>query len=385
VKIVDGNKVTLLKNGAEFFPALIAAVDAATIDVCIETYIFRDDATGVGIAEALVRAVRRGAAVRVLIDGVGSKDTPPAFFTAMRDAGVNLMVFRPDSRRFHFAKTRLRRNHRKIALIDGKVGFVGGLNLIDDMTDSLSEHPRLDYAVKVEGPLLTDIYHAAHQLWQWVALQHFRRKPAGELSMPMEPVVAGNHRALFVVRDNFRHRHAIEALYRQAIARAQSNVLIVCAYFLPGRRLRRRLIEAAGRGVQVTLLLQGRADHPLLQLATRALYAQLLGAHITICEYQKSMMHAKVAVVDDVWATVGSSNLDPFSLFLNREANVAVFDEGFARQLRESVMAEIQSGAIVCKTEDWQKRSLLSRMQSWFAYGMARWVAGLIGFSKRWE
>jgi cardiolipin synthase len=239
--------------------------------------------------------------------------------------------------------------------------------------------------VKVEGPLLADIYGATHQLWQWVGLQHLRGRLAAEASWPVEPASAGIHRALFVVRDNVRHRHAIEALYRQAIARAQTRVLIVCAYFLPGRRLRRRLIEAAGRGVQVTLLLQGRADHPLLQLATRALYARLLGANITICEYQKSMMHAKVAVVDDAWATVGSSNLDPFSLFLNREANVAVFDESFARQLRQSVMAEIEAGAVVCKAEDWLKRSLASRLQSWFAYGLARWVAGLIGFSKRWE
>jgi cardiolipin synthase len=385
VKIIAGNQITLLKNGAEFFPALIAAVDAAALDVCIETYIFRDDLTGGRVAEALVRAARRGVAVRVLIDGVGSKDTAPAFFAAMRDAGINLMVFRPDHRRFHFAKTRLRRNHRKIALIDGKVGFVGGLNLIDDMTESLSEHPRLDYAVKVEGPLLTDIYHVVHQLWRWVTLQHFRRKPAHEPLLAMAPAPAGIHRALFVVRDNFRHRHAIEALYRQAIARAESSIFIVCAYFLPGRRLRRRLIEAAGRGVRVTLLLQGRADHPLLQMATRALYAQLLGANITIWEYHKSMMHAKVAVVDDVWATVGSSNLDPFSLFLNREANVAVFDEGFARQLRESVVTEIQAGAVVCKAEDWHRRSWAARLQSWLAYGLARWVAGLIGFSKRWD
>ena len=385
MKIIAGNQITLLKNGAQFFPALIAAVDAATLDVRIETYIFRDDPTGTSIAEALVRAVRRGVAVKVLIDGVGSKDTPPVFFAAMQEAGVNLMVFRPDRRLFHFSKTRLRRNHRKIALIDGKVGFVGGLNLIDDMTESLSEHPRYDYAVRVEGPLLAVVHHAVRNLWLWVALQHFRRKLAGEPSLPVESAPAGNHRALFVVRDNFRHRHAIEALYRQAITRAQSSILIVCPYFLPGRRLRRRLVDAAGRGVQVTILLQGRADHLLLQLATRALYAQLLGANITICEYQKSMLHGKVAVVDDAWATVGSSNLDPFSLFLNREANVAVFDEGFARELRESVMVEIRTGAIVCKAEDWKTRSLSARIQSWFAYGVVRWAAGLIGVAKRWE
>ncbi len=385
MKITDGNRVTLLKNGAEFFPAVVAAIDAAAVDVRIEMYIFFDDATGIFIAEALVRAVKRGVAVRVLIDGIGSKATSPAFFVAMRDAGVNLMVFRPDHRRFHFSKTRLRRNHRKIVLIDGRVGFVGGINFIDDMTDSLSEHPRFDYAVRVEGPVLMDTYHSVNQLWTWVMLRHLRRKPADEPALTVDPAPAGNHRAQFVVRDNFRHRHAIEAIYRQAITHAQSSVLIVCAYFLPGRRLRRRLLEAAARGVKVTILLQGRADHPLLQLATRALYSQLLGANITVCEYQKSMMHAKVAVVDDAWATVGSSNLDPFSLFLNREANIAVFDTGFARQLRESIMAEMETGGVICMAEDWHKRTRWVRLQSWFAYGIARWVAGLIGYAKHWE
>lgn len=383
--IAEGNQVTLLKNGTEFFPALIDAIDAANNDISIETYIFRDDAAGTRIAEALARAARRGVAIQVMIDGVGSKTTPAPFFDDMREAGINLMVFRPDLRRFHFSTARLRRNHRKIALIDGKVGFVGGINLIDDMTESLSEHPRFDYAVKIEGPLLSVIYHAVQQLWLWVTLQHLRRALDIAPPRPVDPAPAGKHRALFVVRDNVRHRHAIEALYRQAVTRAQSSVLIVCAYFLPGRRLRHRLLEAAARGVQVTILLQGRADHPLLQMATRALYAQLLGANIAIFEYQKSMLHAKVAVVDDAWATVGSSNLDPFSLFLNREANVAVFDEGFARQLRESVEAEIRDGAVACKAEDWQKRSMSARVQSWFAYGLARWVAGLFGFSKRWK
>lgn len=383
--IVGGNRITLLKNGAEFFPALTAAIDAAVSDVRIETYIFDADAAGQRIADALKRAARRGVAVRVLVDGVGSWRTPKAFFDELRAAGVKLLIFRPVLKWFAFRRSHLRRVHRKIALLDGKVGFVGGINLLDDLNDSLSEHPRYDYAVQVEGPLLADIYPSVHHLWRWVALLHLRHKDVGDRPVPVNVAPVGNHRAAFVVRDSVRHRRSIERMYNHAIKHARSSVLLVCPYFLPGRHLRRVLIAAAKRGVRITILLQGRADHRLLQMATRALYAQLLGPGITLCEYGKSMLHGKVAVVDDEWATVGSSNLDPFSLFLNREANVVVVDKGFARALRDSVMAEMQAGGTICRVEDWQKRSLLARAESWFAYGIARWAAGIIGFAKYWE
>ena len=383
--LIGGNRVTLLKNGAEFFPALIAAIDAAVSDVRLETYIFADDAAGQRIADALKRAAQRGVAVRVLVDGVGSWRTPKPFFDELQTAGVKLLIFRPVRKWFSFRRSHLRRVHRKIALFDGKVGFVGGINLVDDLNESLSEHPRYDYAVRVEGPLLADIYPSVHQLWRWVALLHLRAKDVGDRPVPVDPAPVGNHRAAFVVRDSVRHRRSIERMYNQAIKHARSSVLIVCPYFLPGRHLRRVLIAAAKRGVGITILLQGRADHRLLQMATRALYAQLLGAGITLCEYEKSMLHGKVAVVDDEWATVGSSNLDPFSLFLNREANVVVMDKGFARELRDSITAEMRAGGMICRVEDWHKRSLLARAESWFAYGLARWTASVFGLAKYWE
>ena len=383
--VINGNRITLLKNGAEFFPALIDAIDAAAQDIRIETYIFEADTEGQRIADALKRAARRGVAVRLLVDGVGSWATPLSFFDELRDAGVKILLFRPVRRWFKIRRSQFRRVHRKIALVDGKVGFVGGINFVDDFNGSLSPHPRYDYAVKVEGPLLAEIYPSVHHLWRWVSWRYLRRTDVGGTPVIVDPAPVGSHQAAFVVRDSVRHRRNIERAYLRAIMHARSDILLVCPYFLPGRHLRRVLIAVAKRGVHITILLQGRADHRLLQMATRALYAQLLGAGIAVYEYEKSMLHGKVAVVDDSWATVGSSNLDPFSLFLNREANVVVLDAGFARQLRESVLAEIQEGAMVCSAEDWQNRSYLSRVQSWFAYGLARWVAGVIGFSKYWQ
>jgi cardiolipin synthase len=385
LKIIGGNRVTLLKNGGEFFPALLATIDAANEDIRLETYIFRDDAAGIGIRDALLRAAGRGVNIHVLIDGFGSKGTPWPFFAAMENAGIKLLVFRPEGHWFHIHRNRLRRMHRKIALIDGKVGFVGGLNLIDDLTESMSPMPRYDYAARIEGPLLQQIYPAVHQLWSRTAGQASRREEADDPPPRVHSEKAGVMQAAFVLRDNFRHRRDIELAYRQAIGRATRYITITSPYFLPGRRMRHALLAAANRGVKVTLLLQGRADHPLLQQATRALYTQLLAAGVDIHEYQTSMLHGKVAVIDDHWATVGSSNLDPFSLFLNREANVIVLDETFATHLRESVQEEIQSGATACDAADWQKRAWWPRVQSWAAYGLARLMSGWMGFARDWR
>lgn len=379
-----GNAITLLKNGFEFFPALAAAIDSATHDIRIETYIFRDDAAGLMIADALKRAAKRGVSVRVVVDGIGIGDTPAAFFIALKQAGVELAIFRPERKFFNFRKSRLRRVHRKVALVDGRIGFVGGINLLDDLTDSLSDSaPRYDYAVQVEGPLLADIYPAVNRLWQ-VLLWSSLRQQKTALYVPDQIAPAGEMAAKFVVRDNFRYRRSIEYEYLSAITSATKSILIVSPYFLPGRIMRRALREAARRGVAVTLLLQGRADHALLQLATRALYDQLLNAGVSIYEYERALMHGKVAVVDDDWATVGSSNLDPFSLFLNREANVIVLNAGFANQLRDSVVAEMGQGARQMQVSDWRRRGICLRAKSWLAYGMARLIAGAIGFKNEW-
>ncbi len=393
IKISNGNLLTLLKNGGEFFPALAAAIDLATHDISIETYIFHDDAAGALIANALKNAARRGVSVRVVVDGVGLGNTPPFFFEALKQAGVELAIFRPERKFFSFRRSRLRRAHRKIAVIDSRIGFVGGINLIDDMTGALSTtHPRYDYAVRIEGPLLADIYRAVNRLWRvlsWAKLRREQRRvhqprQTATLLAPDSIAPVGEMDAKFVVRDNFRFRRAIEQEYLSAISAAQKSVLIVSPYFLPGRTMRHALRDAAKRGVAVTLLLQGRADHPLMQLATRALYDKLLGDGVQLYEYKISMLHGKVAVVDDAWATVGSSNLEPFSLLLNREANVVVLDRKFAVQLRDSVLAEIAANAEQMQLTHWQHRSAWARMQSWGAYGLAKFVAGWIGFKNDW-
>jgi cardiolipin synthase A/B len=380
MKIYVGNRITLLKNGAAFFPALISAIDAAAQDVRMETYIFEDDVSGRAIADALVRAVQRGAEVRVLIDGFGSLKTPEAFFARLESAGVKLLFYRPLRGKWFPTRHRMRRVHRKIALVDGKVGFVGGINLIDDFNANLSEtHPRYDYAVQVEGPILAPIYDSAFRLWRGAKWFTNLRKQHGGTLPPLPDAPVGETPLAFVSRDNVKHRRNIEQAYRAAVSSAKGEVLIASSYFLPGRRLRQTLIAATRRGVKVEILLQGAADHPLMQMATRSLYADLLEAGIVIYEYTPAMLHAKVAVIDGRWATVGSSNLDPFSLVLNREANIIAFNTEFAAELRTSLRDEMMRNAEKLEAHVWAARGMKQKLVSWLALGLIRISSAIFG------
>jgi cardiolipin synthase len=384
MKLVAGNRVTLLRNGAEFFPALVAAIDLASEDVRLETYIFADDAAGRAVGEALKRAARRGAMVRLMIDGFGSRELAPGFLDDLRAAGVVVQRFRPERGLFTFRRSRLRRLHRKIALVDARVGFVGGINILDDHSGHGREAPRYDYAVRIEGPLLADIYPVVHRLWWLVAALTRKDRQPGFLPPVVHPGPAGETTAAFVFRDNFRHRHDIEAMYLEAIRAARREVLIACAYFMPGWRVRHALMEATARGVRVAIMLQGWSDHRVFQNASRVLYEALLDHGVEIYEYERSELHAKAAVVDGRWATVGSSNLDPFSLFLAREANVAVFNESFAREMRASIDHEIHRGARAVPRLLWKRRPLLVRAAGWLAYGYARLAMGIAGIGRTW-
>ena len=376
-----GNKITLLCNGTEYFPAIEQAFDEAQREIFLETYIYENDVTGRRIAAALMRAAQRGVMVRVLLDGFGSKDLPQTLIEEMREAGVQLLHFRPEIARWKIRRHRLRRLHRKLILVDGRLAFVGGINIIDDMDTPGETPPRFDYAVAVEGPLLAHIYPVVRRLWALVTWTHFRQR-WGRGSAPVSAAARGDIRAAFVVRDNLRHRRAIEDAYLDAIAAAQSEILIANAYFLPGVNFRHALVQAAARGVRVTLLLQGRVEYLLLHYASRALYGSFLAAGIEIHEYHRSFMHAKVAVIDGRWATVGSSNIDPFSLLLSREANVVVDDAGFSGQLRDSLQQAMTEGARPIQRAQWKQQPLLLRLMSWFSYGAVRFLMGMVGYGR---
>ncbi len=385
IEFVNGNRITLLKGGVEYFPALVAEFDAAQHEIHFETYIFESDVTGRAVAAALERAARRGVAVQVLVDGFGSRDLDPALVRELREAGVRFLIYRQKISPWTLRRARLRRMHRKIAVVDARAAFVGGINVVDDVEEPGTVAPRFDYAVRVEGPLLARIHAVVKRLWKLVCATQLRPRWAETRAMAPPPEFRGNQRAAFVIRDNIGHRSDIEQVYLAAIGQARREILIANAYFFPGRTFRRALMDAAARGVRVALLLQGRAEYVLQHYASRALYGPFLDAGIEIHEYQKSYMHAKVAVIDGHWATVGSSNIDPFSLLLAREANVVIEETGFAGELRESLLAAMTGGSEQVKRESWKDQPWTTRVFIHGCYEFVRILTGVFAYGRAEE
>jgi cardiolipin synthase A/B len=338
---------------------------------------------------------------------VGTGDLPPEWAARWRAAGVRWRVFNPARGWRVLLPPRWRRLHRKLCVVDGTLGFCGGVNLLDDYYDpnhgELVE-PRLDFAVRVTGPLVADMHATMTRLW-WrlqVVREASQRDVEGALKAVRIAARAGvdatastdegaietpangsaGRIAGLVLRDNFRFRRRIEGTYRAAIGQAQSEILIANAYFIPGVQLQRALLRAARRGVQITLLLQGRYEYFMQYHASRAVYGQLLQAGIRIYEYEVSFLHAKVAVMDaahGALATVGSSNLDPLSLLLAREANVFMRDDAFAAELREHLLQAIRHQGRRVDLREHTERPLLTRTLSWVAYGLMRFALLVTG------
>ena len=384
MQYVDGNRLTLLRNGEQYFPALVAAIDAARLEVFLESYIYADDETGSLVTDTLARAAARGVHVRLLIDGFGAREFPERWRRALIGAGGRVLIFRPEFARLRLRRGRLRRMHRKLAAIDGAVAFVGGINIIDDFDGPAERRPRYDYAVRVEGPLAAEIRAAAARLWRSVARTVMRRGPR-VLPAPPAPPPAGEQRAALVIRDSWRHRRDIEDAYLAHIQAAKRDIVIAVAYFFPGRRFRRALTDALERGVRVRLLLQGKIEYWLVSYASRALYGSFLDAGIEIHEYQRSILHAKVAVFDERYACVGSSNIDPLSLLIAREANVFVDDPAFALQLCQGLEEAMRTGAQQLAPRQWHEQSLFTRLRIWIGYGLARLAISLVGRLERYH
>ncbi len=399
-RYVGGNRVELLQGGDELFPRMRAAIVAAQHEVWLATYIFHDDSAATALAVALKEAAGRGVAVHVVVDGFGSIATLPRVRALFADSGVQLEVFRPLDRWYAWLQPgQLRRLHQKLCVCDEQTAFVGGINLIDDrhdMNHGWTDTPRLDYAVQLQGPLAASVHATARAMWarahlwrSWreevkslarserplkqamTIVRELRGQPLPGEGTPGEPVAVGTVRAAFLVRDNLRQRRTIERSYVEAIRHARTRIDLAVPYFYPGRSFRRALRHAARRGVQVRLLLQGKVDYRIAALAARALYDELRAHGVCIYEYTPAFLHAKVAVVDDDWATVGSSNIDPLSLLLNLEANVVVRDAGFAAALRERLQQACDlslevSGAPV--RTGWRR---------WLHRGVVAWAAHL--------
>lgn len=393
-------QIQLLQGSKEFFFALIEAVDRALAEVRLETYIFDFTGTSVGVAQALVRAAQRGVTVQLVVDGVGTGTLPPEWRERFDQAGVQWRVYAPLGPLGYLVPSRWRRLHRKLCVVDGQVSFCGGINILDDLHDpnyGTLMLPRLDFAVRASGVLVQEMRDTMALLWwRLQAVRDTRRRnfpaalsslrtAAGYLHAPRASAKNGAGDihfadALLLLRDNVHHRGKIEKAYLRAIGEARQEIIIANAYFVPGHKLRRALKMAAQRGVKVQLLLQGKYEYFMQYHAARPVYGALLGCGVEIYEYSASFLHAKVAVVDGRWVTVGSSNLDPLSLLLAREANVVVDDAGFAADLRGRLVRAMDNGGQRVDAAQYASRPWRQRLRDRIAFGLMRAALFVTGY-----
>ena len=393
----QGHRLELLQGSREMFPALIDAIDNARTEVRLETYIFDFTGSGAEVAYAMERAARRGVSVMVMVDGYGSDPIPAAWQERFDQAGVQWAIYSPQGRFGMLWPGNWSRLHRKLCLIDSELAFCGGINILDDFHDpsyGRLDHPRFDFAMSVKGPLVASVQAVMERSWRRLlakqqtgrgriaslvdSLRAARRDPAVGPS-PDRTRTTPLAKATLVLRDNVRNRTRIEFAYRRAISRARSEVIIANAYFVPGRKMRSSLVRAARRGVKVKLLLQGRYEYFMQYYAARPIYGALLAAGVEIYEYVPGFLHAKVAVIDGVWATVGSSNLDPLSLLLAREANVMVEDRPFAGRLRSTLLRAMADEGRAMDAEAFARRPFGQRVSEWVAFGLMRIALTLQG------
>lgn len=378
----SGNTIELLENGEAFFPAVFDDIARARKTIIIETFIWFDDPIGRQLRDALIAAVARGVTVDITVDGYGSAPLGPDFVRQVTDAGVRLHVYDPRGSMFGVQTNLFRRLHRKLAVIDQTIGYIGGINYSLEQVRDYGPESKQDYHVRVTGPVVEDMhafcYQALGRLGEverrpWSSrLRWLRRQLPDALRQPVRDASA-----ILVWRDNHQYPTGVETFYRHAIREAKREIIIANAYFFPGYGFLRDLRQAAARGVRVVLILQGNPDKDYVRTAASTLHHDLLSSGIEVHEYMERPLHAKVAVIDDDWSTVGSSNLDPFSLSLNLEANLIIRDPAFNRLLRERLMALMETACrqlqhdLVRKQRGWRKPlrgavfHFLRRFPSW--------------------
>ena len=382
VTLIGGNQLRLLHCGTEFFPAMLAAFDLATTEIHLETYIFESDSIGLQVIEALIRAAARGVHVYVISDWVGTgRAQSSRLHQQLAAGGVHHRTFNAWFRRG------LARTHRKICVVDRRSAFIGGININDDFFSDDDSHTRLpaerwDFAVEIHGPLVTTILLEAESQWMRLGALKFRaRWQLFKKRKRLSPVAADSGAfAGLVMRDNLRNRRTIQHAVINALASAQRSVLLATPYFAPGRKLRDALAKAAMRGVDVTLLL-GVGQFKIQDAVAHSFYPKLLGSGVRVVEYRRTQLHAKVAVVDSDWSTIGSSNYDGLSLFINQEANLVIRDVPFAGILRARIENAVADGVNIAP-EDFAHIGRLQRIWYGAAYFLYSGVLRVVTLGK---
>lgn len=382
--MVSGNSISLLVNGDEFFARILEVIDAAEREILIETFMLQDDLVGRKVQHGLIDAARRGVWVSVLADGYGTHFLPQSFIDEMRAAGIVFRLYHPQPQWLRIRTNIFKRLHRKILVADGHTAFVGGINLEANHLSEFDAECKQDYAAEIQGPIVRDIQQFARQAIQAQFDKKFdfvrhRANPGSEIQS-QDAILQ------LVTRDNDRFRTSIEDQYLERIRAAEHRITIANCYFFPGYRILKALRDAARRGVEVRLLTQGKPDSIMAKRAAFTIYDFLVKSDIQVYEYWERRLHAKIAAFDNEWATIGSSNLDPLSFFLNLEANIFVRDHDFNRQTQEAIENLINRSNVIKINDSWlEQRTLLMGFLSFLSYHLVRHLPGLTAWVHKRE
>lgn len=362
----QGNAVTLLPHGGDFFPALFAAIRAAVRSICVEFYIVKPDATGQAFSSALREAAARGVEVALIYDAIGCFDTPTSYFQQLQHAGVRCLAFNPPA----FTKIPWLdiRDHRKIAVIDGVIAFLGGLNVGDEYSGYGESFERWrDVGIRLEGPAAGELQRLFRQTWAQEGGAALAERddppamPAGDADMVI--VNGAPHHTRSIIRNSFR----------MAMVGAAYGIRIITPYFVPGPRVVRSLLRAVRRGVHVQIILPSISDVPLAQMMSRAYLKPLLEAGVEIYERQGTILHAKVMLIDERWTTLGSANFDFRSFHRNYEINVIIDSRRFGTQARALFDEELTKSRRVALAEHAQ-RTRFQRLCEWLLTPLGRFL-----------
>ncbi len=340
----DGNQLRLLENGEAFFPRVSGAIQRAERTLLLETFILFEDDVGNALHRDLLAAAQRGVQVEVMVDGYGSPDLSDTFVNSLTEAGVRFVYYDPSPLVMGMRTNLFRRMHRKIIVIDEQIAFVGGINFSAEHNSDYGPEAKQDYAVEVKGPVVIDIARFVQTaMGSKQITRRWWKGRSKRISVNAQP---GSAQVLFVYRDNNEHRDDIEQHYLDMLRKAKHDVVMANAYFFPGYRLLREMRNAARRGVRVRLIVQGEPDMPIVKVGAELLYNYLVDGGVEVYEYCRRPLHGKVALQDQHWSTVGSSNLDPLSLSLNLEANLIIYDRNFNQTLRDNLEKLIQHDCV---------------------------------------
>ena len=364
-----GHRVQVLIDGVETFPAMLSAIQRARRYVHLETYILRADKVGRLFAAALSERARAGVQVRLLYDGFGAFPLSSVYLADMRRAGVETLEYRPVRGRRWTWKRWLRRDHRKILVVDGRRAFVGGINIADDYAPrNLGGRGWRDTHAWIEGPIVADLESLFRATWHLAGGAAY---PAFPRDADESVAVPGSELAIAIALDDRGRRSSIRRHIIHALAHARDRVWINNAYFVPDRGLRRAFRTAAARGVDVRIVVPGQSDVRSVQWAGEYTYAGLLRGGVRLYQWLEAHMHAKTMVVDDAWTMIGSYNLDYMSLFWNMEIVVEIVGDVTARRMRQLFLADVER-SLELTVEAWHRRSVLRRFLSWLFYRFRR-------------